>query len=95
MSAKHSPAPWVAQCDHHRTNRRKRMAMVATSNGSMSIDATGSGESYPQDVANAHLIAAAPELLAAARAALNDRMHKEWPEVADLLIAAITKAEGR
>lgn len=46
-------------------------------------------------MANAQLIAAAPDLLAAARAALNDRMYKEWPQVADLLIAAIAKAEGR
>lgn len=46
-------------------------------------------------VEDAQLIAAAPDLLAAARAALNDRMYKEWPQVADLLIAAIAKAEGR
>jgi hypothetical protein len=44
---------------------------------------------------NARLIAAAPDLLEAAKAALNDRMYKEWPGVADLLIAAITKAEGQ
>ncbi len=44
--------------------------------------------------ANARLIAAAPELLAAAQAALNDRMYTDWPGVADLLIAAITKAGG-
>lgn len=41
------------------------------------------------------LIAAAPDLLVAAKVALNDQMYKDWPRIADLLVAAITKAEGR
>jgi predicted nucleic acid-binding protein len=49
---------------------------------------------YPVD-ANARLIAAAPDLLASCRAALNDRQYKDWPGIADLLIAAVAKAEGR
>lgn len=35
------------------------------------------------------------DLLIACKAALNDRMYKDWPGIADLLIAAIAKAEGR
>lgn len=50
--------------------------------------------SRDEQIANARLIAAAPCLLAACKAALNDRMHKDWPAVADLLITAIAKAEG-
>ena len=45
-------------------------------------------------IANAHLIAAAPDLLNACEAALNDRMFKDWPEVATLLKNAINKARG-
>ena len=48
-----------------------------------------------QTDANAALIAAAPDLLAACRAALHDRMFKDWPEIATLLRDAIAKAEGR
>lgn len=44
--------------------------------------------------ADARLMSAAPELLAACKAALNDRMYREWPAIADLLKAAIVKAEG-
>lgn len=44
--------------------------------------------------ANARLIAAAPDLLAACEAALNDRMFKDWPEVATVLKNAIKKARG-
>lgn len=34
-------------------------------------------------------------LLTACKAALNDRMYDEWPDVADLLMDAIRVAEGR
>lgn len=44
--------------------------------------------------ADARLISAAPDLLAACEAALNDRMFKDWPGVATLLINAIKKARG-
>jgi hypothetical protein len=42
--------------------------------------------------ANARLVSAAPDLLAACEAALNERMFKDWPDVATLLIKAIKKA---
>jgi len=44
---------------------------------------------------DARLIAAAPDLLQACKIALNDRMYKDWPDVADILMDAIKKAEGR
>ena len=34
-------------------------------------------------------------LVSACKIALNDRMYKDWPAVADALIAAVNKAEGR
>ena len=46
------------------------------------------------DEGNAYLAAAAPELLTACEAALNDRMFKDWPEIATLLKNAIAKARG-
>lgn len=38
---------------------------------------------------------AAPDLLEACEAALNDRMYKDWPEIATLLMNAIEKAKGK
>jgi hypothetical protein len=46
---------------------------------------------HPED---ARLIALAPDLLLACKMALNDRMYKDWPEIADFLITLIKKAEG-
>ena len=40
------------------------------------------------------LVNAAPDLLRACQRALNDRMYKDWPEVAEVLKAAILKAGG-
>lgn len=41
-----------------------------------------------------HVKAVNAELLAACEAALNDRMFKDWPEVATLLKNAIAKAKA-
>lgn len=78
MKTTHSPGPWKAATDHHRTNKRKRMALVATTNGRMSIDCTESDETYAPDCANARLIAEAP-----AMAALLARLVYIWPQIAD------------
>ena len=47
------------------------------------------------DEHHARLFSAAPDLLVACEAALNDRMFKDWPGVATLLINAIAKARGK
>ncbi len=47
-------------------------------------------EAKPEE---AVLMAAAPKLLEAAKVAVNDRLYREWPEVAQLLIDAIAAAE--
>jgi hypothetical protein len=66
MSNKHTPGPWVALCDDGRKKRRPT-AMVAAQDSSMrlSIDCYASGLDHEQSMANARLIAAAPELYAA------------------------------
>ncbi len=48
---------------------------------------------YAEAESNARLMAAAPDLLLACQVALHDRMYKDWPEVADILMAAIKKAD--
>ena len=47
-----------------------------------------------QTFADMRLCAAAPDLLIACRVALNDRMYKDWPKIADILMNAIIKAGG-
>lgn len=69
-AARHTPGPWTASIDGPR--RRPRMALVHTGAGKQSIDCTGSGPSFDVDAANARLIAAAPDLLAALKALLDD-----------------------
>lgn len=73
----HSPTPWRVQADPVvRSPRLGRMALVITPNGRTSIDVTGSGETYAQDVANAAYIVRAVNaheaLLSAAKDALRE-----------------------
>ena len=101
MSAQHTPAPWSVEVDHSsnspefiRTYVDGEMYDLA----SVLCDETGNA------TANARLIAAAPDLLAAAQCALADfegilpefdpeREHPAWETLAELR-AAITKATG-
>lgn len=63
MGPKHTPGPWWVVADDPRD--RNFAALVATSTATYSIDCTRSGADRHEDMANAHLIAAAPDLLAA------------------------------
>lgn len=93
-TTKHTPGPWMA--DHHPINGNiwvtSQSVDVAACSGD---DATGK--------ANAALIAAAPDLLAAAHLAADIFRRAKWlpggtdPEAVALsaLLAAIAKAEGR
>lgn len=92
----HTPAPWTVNvttvyCVYQ--DERIRCTIVST------VDPFGPCcVAHIDNVANeddAHLIAAAPDLLLACRMALNDRRFDDWPEIAPYLIAAIAKAEGR
>ena len=81
---KHTPGPWVeirSRGDYviqerRRSNRKRIIASVDVVNGE----------------ANARLIAAAPELLDALKAAVAYPITGNWYEMAE---AAIAKAEGR
>jgi hypothetical protein len=86
MSA-HTPGPWNWNADGYLL---LSAADVDERNAIIELD-----EPQYMETGDKSLIAAAPELLVACKAALNARMYREWPEVADLLIAAIAKAEGR
>lgn len=75
METKHTPGPWEAILDEKQPRRRGgvvagRMALVRAG-GDMCIDCTHSGNNYEEDAANARLIAAAPDLLAALESLLN------------------------
>lgn len=67
--SKHTPGPWTAIVDKGLSpDKGYRMALVAThakGHRVTAIDCTRSGDSFEQDAANAHLIEAAPDLLAA------------------------------
>jgi hypothetical protein len=86
--AKHTPGPWFLDDDGRifdTPDRGQLVAEVAT--------ADPAEPPAEEDVANARLIAAAPDLLAALEkvVAISDRKHDAWDEAR----AAIAKAEGR
>jgi hypothetical protein len=92
---KHSPTPWkVELLDAH---RRNPVRVVNAHDGDVAVVALGDGVTREEAEANARLLAAAPDLLAACRDALealaDDDMHTDPPAVVALL-AAIAKATG-
>jgi hypothetical protein len=100
----HSPGPWRLLVDPPQM-KRKRMALVITPHGRLAIDCTHSGATYEEDVANARLIAAAPDLLEALKELFADyktladsgdagNWSLEGKAVGMLALAAIAKAEG-
>jgi hypothetical protein len=91
---------WTAMVDSPRKDGMKRSSMVATSGGRMAIDCTESGNTFNQDRANAHLIAAAPDLYEAANAVKDScpcdpDINPKWEAAWFALKQAIAKAEGR
>ena len=88
----HTPGPWTA-----RPNNWSRWE-IHYANGILASVSKWDDPATPPPIAemkaNASLIAAAPDLLTACEVALNDRMFKDWPEVATLLKDAIKKARG-
>jgi hypothetical protein len=86
---KHTPGPWEYQDAH------EMAAAVLHVDRCWEVGISAEAEGLalvPGNEANARLIAAAPDLLVACEAALNERMFKDWPDVATLLIKAIKKA---
>jgi hypothetical protein len=62
---KHSPGPWRDVSDEPSKSRRPMAMVNVGGEGRMCVDCTDSGKNFAQDLANARLIAAAPDLLAA------------------------------
>lgn len=108
-NAKHTPGPWEVTEVNSGSNlvyRKIRAAKCKNSSGSDSVGFAGAYEMPDQKEAeaNARLIAAAPELLAACKAALpylQDHVAMTLDEgpgdriAFDVMEAAITKAETR
>ena len=86
----HTPGPWTYRGHSDRSPNR-----IAAADDTVIMDDEEYYQRCSPNDADWPLIAAAPDLLAACKAALNDRMYTDWPGVADLLLAAIAKAEGR
>ena len=100
MSTQHTPAPWTTDGDAYSGN----LDIVAPTGRIAMLDCEFSEETEDVLTANAHLIAAAPELLAAAQCALADfegilsefdpeREHPAWETLAELR-TVIAKATG-
>jgi hypothetical protein len=85
----HTPAPWVYEASTRTIRARPSNYWLA------SMDSWDGAVNHE---ANARLIAAAPELLAAAKACMSPMLaiapHGVTCEARDMLAAAIAKAEG-
>ena len=87
----HTPGPWTVICDS---------PIVRIHEWTQAIDATKSGKDFAEDRANARLIAAAPDLLAALRIIADTptdatRVPQEIARVRRIARAAIAKAGGK
>lgn len=91
MKAKHTPGPWEARW------RSGRCTTVVGRQRAPICDTGTTIDNMQRDEANAHLIAAAPDLLDACRAALL-QLNGDRPELIGvtkvMLEDAIAKAEG-
>jgi hypothetical protein len=95
METKHSPGPWKLSLPDETAVASFDGTEIAAVQGDYDDD-----DVWPVMAANARLIAAAPELLAACKAALAEvqrtiSSHTSFNNTVDVLEAAIAKAEGR
>jgi len=96
--SQHTPGPWSINSDgehglitiYHRDMGHKQICDMCL------VAMDGNHELDQEERANAYLIAAAPQLLAACKAALNEleSVLEKTNAVLDLLANAISKAEG-
>lgn len=114
MSANHTPGPWSAELSEPFTLGGDCREVVALDSDGLvhkgictfmlDTDEHPDGKAFLQDVANAQLLAAAPELLQACEETLNElrawngesefESGSQIKDLADMLKAAITKAGG-
>ena len=87
---KHTSGPWSIRLD--KPSDKYRMALVVTTASSArakAINCTCSGDSYAADCANARLIAAAPDLVAALeRAIIELQAMSGWDKLTPTMIQA-------
>lgn len=88
MESKHTPGPWTYDEDHNIESPTGRVVSVGWTGYA---GESGSGEIYEE--ADARLIAAAPDLLEALKA-VRDECMGYVPNCANIIDAAIAKAEG-
>lgn len=91
MEAKHTPGPWEIEPSD---DGQSHWIVPAASNGRGWVGDRYMRVSGPIDIHDARLIAAAPDLLAAACQALEDCADLMATPAGDALAAAIAKATG-
>jgi precorrin-4 methylase len=97
MKTEHTPGPWEVQ-----QNAANRLDIARANPGTYGVIASiinDVGAIHKKDFANAHLISAAPELLAALKEAQDTLRHNDidtgyLPGVSQRIRFAIAKAEG-
>ena len=92
----YSPSPWRIERNFHHDRFNLRSKEREYFIGSIFRDERGSDISVEEGDANARLITAAPEMLAALKSVLNDNrlMNAMSKEQARLIMDAVTKAEA-
>ena len=94
MNTKHTPGPWRERA----MPGRKTTAWISGGDGNLITEISGARRLPEENAANAALIAAAPEMLAALKNLVNDAlangMHSSEPRIIEAR-QAIAKAEGK
>lgn len=91
----HTPGPWSALPLNDEDDFDVMTASVLVHNGRGTFTAQALGHTSKEVVANARLIAAAPELMEALRAIVEDRYVEKLGSLKLRARTAIAKAEGR
>lgn len=93
---KHTPGPWTLTKNFHHDRFNLKAASRETFIGDITIDRHHADFTPEEAVANAHLIAAAPEMLEALESVLNDNrlMNAMSRNQARLILDAMAKARG-
>ena len=89
----HTPGPWESY-DGWKVRTQTRPARLVADCGFWSLDYAKTLAMEPENIANANLIAAAPELLAACEAALVGLCDMSTPKMIRQVEEAIAKAKG-
>lgn len=87
---KHSPGPWSFEVEENGDKFK-----LSDVNNEVVVGGCGCCDSPWCNLADARLIAAAPDLLEALKVVLDDLMYKHHARVIDVAHAAIAKAEGK